>query len=314
MLIDVSEMSQKGMFDVITVGHLAIDTIITPKAKQATVVIGGPPTYVSVIAAKLGARVSIISKVGEDFPVESLEWLKKNQVDLTGLRQVPKASSTRFLLDYRNQERMLRLIAHAPQISLTDTSRSKRANIIHIAPIANEISPSVVNELRKLAKILSLDPPGFVRSFDNHGNVNLKQWRDPEVLDHVDIFKSSMQEIQAITRVRNLKLAAKKILDYGITVVLITRGLRGSMLFFEGQFYYVSAYRPTTVVDPTGAGDAYIGGFLAEYLRGKDPLWCASVGSAAASFVGEVVGPQRFGERHEVYERAQAIYEKSRQN
>jgi sugar/nucleoside kinase (ribokinase family) len=307
-------MSQKGIFDIITVGHLAIDTIITPKVKKATVVLGGPPTYVSVTAAKLGARVSIISKAGTDFPNESLDWLNRNQVDLTGLRPVPKASSTCFLLDYRDKERMLRLMTRAPPISLSDVRSSAHANIIHVAPIANEVSPKVVNKLRKLAKILSLDPQGFVRRFDDHGNAHLKEWRDPDVLAHVDIFKSSTEEIRAITGTKDLRSAMKKMLDYGIKVVLITRGPRGSMLLFEGHFYYLPIYRPEKVMDPTGAGDAYIGGFLAEYMRCRDTLWSASVGAAAASFVVEAIGPGRFGEMHEVYERAQMIYGKLQRN
>jgi sugar/nucleoside kinase (ribokinase family) len=307
-------MSVKDVFDVITVGHLAIDTIITPKVKEATVVLGGPPTYVSVAAAKLGARVSIISKVGSDFPNESLDWLNRNQVDLTGLRLVPKASSTRFVLDYTGKERMLKLITRAPPISLGDVRSSARANAIHVAPIANEVSPRVVNKLRKLTKILSFDPQGFVRRFDDHGNVVFKEWRDPDVLARIDIFKSSAEEIQVIARTKDLRSAMKKMVDYEIKVVLITRGLRGSILFFEDDFYYLPIYRPKKVIDPTGAGDAYIGGFLSEYLRCKDALWSASVGAAAASFVVEAIGPGRFGEMHEVYERAQTIYGKSQRN
>jgi sugar/nucleoside kinase (ribokinase family) len=63
-------------------------------------------------------------------------------------------------------------------------------------------------------------------------------------------------------------------------------------------------------LDPTGAGDVFIGAFLAEYIRTKDPVWCACVGSASASFVVEGIGPERFGERQETYERAKEIYEK----
>jgi len=91
---------------------------------------------------------------------------------------------------------------------------------------------------------------------------------------------------------------------------VVTRCIKGSTLLFENQFYDVPAGKSKIVVDPTGAGDAYIGGFLAEYVRNKDVLWCACVGSATASFVVEAVGPSRFGEKHEVYERAQRIYEK----
>lgn len=75
-------------------------------------------------------------------------------------------------------------------------------------------------------------------------------------------------------------------------------------------FYHVPACKPRIVRDPTGAGDAFAGAFLAEYLRGTEPVWCCCVGSAAASFVVEEVGPHRFGEKKEVYDRARKIYER----
>ena len=62
--------------------------------------------------------------------------------------------------------------------------------------------------------------------------------------------------------------------------------------------------------DPTGAGDAFIGAFLAEYVSGKDPEWCSCVGSAASSFVVEGIGPAVFGEKEETYLRARQIYGK----
>ena len=62
--------------------------------------------------------------------------------------------------------------------------------------------------------------------------------------------------------------------------------------------------------DPTGAGDAFIGAFLAEYVSGKDPEWCSCVGSAASSFVVEGIGPAEFGEKEETYLRARQIYGK----
>jgi len=310
MLIDVSTMNEVSAFDLVTVGHFAIDTILSRKISLPKATLGGPPSYVSVAAAKLGAKVSVISKVGDDFPNEYLEWLQNNDVDLSGLKRVSNASTTRFVLEYKNWERKLRLEACAPPISPTDIPNSLRAEAVHVAPIADEISRRVVTKLRGSATVLSLDPQGFVRSFDEKGNVGLKRWKEPEILAQVDVFKSAVEEIKAVTEAQDLKSAMKEIADYGTRIVIVTGGMKGSTLFFDRQFYSIPPCKSKTVVDPTGAGDAFIGAFLAEYVRGKDVLWCASVGSAAASFVVEGVGTERFGERHEVYERANRLYEK----
>ena len=82
------------------------------------------------------------------------------------------------------------------------------------------------------------------------------------------------------------------------------------MLSVEGTAYEIPAYTPNKIVDPTGAGDAFIGGFLAEYVRGREILWCGCVGSAAASTVVEGVGPTFLGDRDEIYRRANLLYEK----
>jgi sugar/nucleoside kinase (ribokinase family) len=230
---------------------------------------------------------------------------------LTGLKQVEDALTTRFELKYQgNWKRKLQLKARAPPISMSDVPNSLQAKIIHTAPIANELSEDLVTKLRKSASILSLDPQGFVRSFDSKGDMRLKSWRQKSVLGLVDVYKSSQDEIKAVTGTSDVLLAAKKIRDYGVKMVIITRGMRGSTLFFDDAFYDVPACQPREVLDPTGAGDAFIGAFLAEYIRGKEPLWCACVGSASASFVVEGIGPERFGERQETYERANEIYEK----
>jgi len=309
MLIDVSTMTSPNRLNLVTVGHFAIDSISSPKIIPAKTRLGGSATYVSVAAAKLAAKVSVISKVGYDFPNKYIRWLKDNHIDLAGLKQVEGYVTTRFALKYqRDWKRNLQLKALAPPIHVNDISNTLRAQAIHVAPIANELSIKAIQKLRKLTRILSLDPQGFIRNFDAHGNVRPKCWMERSVLELIDIYKSSEDEMKTVTGIADAKQAARKIQDYGAKIVIATRGLHGSMVLFESAFYNVPACRPQVVLDPTGAGDAYIGAFLAEYTRKEEPLWCACVGSAAASFIVERVGPERFGNREETYARARKVY------
>ena len=311
MLIDVSTMTHQTRFDIVTVGHFAIDTIDSPKMTQVTTSVGGPPTYVSVAAARLGAKVAVISKVGSDFPEEYLDWLQKNNVNLSGLKQVRDRATTRFTLKYQTTwKRKLQLKARAPAITASDAPSSLKAQVVHLAPIAGELQTEVVRKLRKSATLVSLDPQGFIRSFTKHGSVRHKRWIDPSVLELADVYKSSIHEIRMVTRTASLTQAATRIQDYGVRIVIVTQGMRGSVLLFDEVFQKVPACKPQALVDPTGAGDAYIGAFLAEYLKNKDPFWCACVGSAMASFVVEKIGPDGFGDRENTYTRAREIYEK----
>ncbi len=311
MLIDVSTMTSANSFDLVTVGHFAIDTISSPKLIPERTALGGSATYVSLAAARLGAKVSVISKCGKGFPNQYLDWLRSNQVDLSGIKRIESGVTTRFALRYqREHKRRLQLKALAPAITTNDIPNTLQAQAIHVAPIANEVSISVVRKLGKLAPLLSLDPQGFVRDFNANGNVRPKRLKTEPILELIDVYKSSQDEMRRITGIANLRQAAREIHDHGVKIVIVTRGLRGSTLLFEGVFYNVAACKPQVVLDPTGAGDAYIGAFLAEYLRGEDPYWCACVGSAAASFVVEGVGPERFGNKEETYARARIIYQK----
>jgi len=298
------------MFDLVTVGHFTIDRISSPKITTPKPTLGGSPTYVLVAARKLDAKVSVISKVGEDFSSRHIAWLNANGVDLSGLKRIKGASTTRFILKYTNWRRRVQLKSRAPPILLEDVPNSLRAKVIHIAPVANEISRNLVDKLRTLTNVLSLDSQGFVREFDAEGNMHLKRWDDQQVLEQIDLYKSSSSEIKMVTGLADLRLAMEKIHDYGARIVIVTRGMRGSKLLFEGKLYDIPACRPKIVRDPTGAGDAFIGAFLAEYVREKDPVWCACVGSASASFVVEGVGPEIFWGKEEIYARTSKIYGK----
>ena len=300
----------RKMFDLVTVGHFTIDLISSPKITTPKPTLGGPPTYVSVAARKLDAKVSVISKVGEDFSSRHIAWLNAHGVDLSGLKRIKGASTTRFILKYTNWKRQLQLKNRAPPILPKDIPNSLRTKAIHIAPVANEISQNLVGKLRTLTNILSIDSQGFVREFDTEGNINLKRWNDQQVLEQIDVYKSSSNEIRVVTGLDDLRLAMEKIHDYGAKIVIVTRGMKGSKLLFEGKLYDIPACKPKIVRDPTGAGDAFIGAFLVEYVRRKDPVWCACVGSASASFVVEGVGPEVFGEREEIYAMASKIYGK----
>ena len=297
------------MFDLVIVGHFAIDLIISSRITYPKITLGGPATFVSLAANKLGAKVGAVSKVGKDFK-EYLSWLRKNNIDLSYTQIVEIASTTRFVLTYSDGKRKLQLKNRAPQISLDDVPTSLHARAIHVAPVANEISVELVRKLRNRTPLLSVDPQGFLREFDETGNTKLRGLNDISFLRNCDIFKSTIQEIKMITGHAKLETAMKKIRECGVKTVLVTMGDKGILTHFNEELYHIPSCKPKILKDSTGAGDVFIGAFLAEYIKGREPLWCGCVGSAAASFVIEDVGPQRLGEKNEIYERATKIYEK----
>ncbi len=297
------------MFDLVTVGHFVMDLIISPRIACPKVTLGGPAAFVSLAANKLGAKVSVVSKVGAEFQ-EYFKLLRRNNIDLSRVQIVENAVTTSFIITYNDGKRRLQIKNRGPQIFPEDIPDSLRAMAIHVAPVANELSVEVIRKLRRKTQLLSIDPQGFLREFDETGNARPKRLSDMSLLQHCDVFKSTIEEIKTMTGHAKLGTAIKQVLKCGVKAVLVTMGEKGVLAYFGQELYHILACKPKILKDPTGAGDVLIGAFLAEYIRGRELLWCCCVGSAAASFVVEDVGSRRFGKKNEIYERATKIYEK----
>ncbi len=298
--------------DIAVVGHLSIDTILLPSRTAPFVILGGAATYTSFAARRLDATASVISKVGGNFPEAYLWWLGQEGIDVSGVTKLAGEPSTCFELAYSKDlsERTFKLKSKGPALTPEDVPKDFHAKAVHIAPIADEIPYELVERLKGCADVLSVDPQGLIRSFDEAGNVTENVSVDNRIFSLINIYKSSQHEIYALTGESELKPAIKAIHDVGVETVIVTLGAKGSVLSVEGAQYHIEACPSQVLVDPTGAGDVFIGAFLTEYLRQKESLWCASVGSAAASCVVEGLGSTYFGKKEEIYRRANSLYEK----
>jgi sugar/nucleoside kinase (ribokinase family) len=298
--------------DVAVIGHFSIDKIFLPSRTVPFVVLGGAAAYTSFAAKRLEATASVISKVGGNFPEAYLWWLRQEGIDLSGVIKQADQPTTSFELCYSEDlsERTLCLKGKGAPIELADVPSDLKAKAVHIGSIANEVSFEVIERLKHRADLLSLDPQGLLRSFDQAGNVTENASVDKRIFSLINIYKSSQTEIFAVTGQSELKAAIEAIHDFGVETVIITMGTKGSVLSVEGAQYNIAACPSQVLVDPTGAGDVFIGGFLTEYLRQKESIWCACVGSAAASLVVEGIGPTYLGKKEEIYQRAKILYEK----
>ena len=166
-------MTETNVTDVAVVGHFSVDSIILPSRPHAFMMLGGGVTYVSLVTKRLEASASVISKVGGDFPEAYLWWLREEGIDLSGVVKREAEQTTRFELEYSSDlaERTLRLKGKTSPITVEDLPKLAHAKALHIAPIAGEISYDVVEHLKKHTGVLSLDPQGLLRAFDEAGNV-----------------------------------------------------------------------------------------------------------------------------------------------
>jgi sugar/nucleoside kinase (ribokinase family) len=298
----------KTSIDLVVAGNFSADTLILPSNPAPYQALGGAAAFVSLAAHALGSSVSVVSNVGRDFPKEYLQWLREKGIDVSNVTQNPRPN-TAFELTYSKDlsERTLRLKSQGSPIIAKDVPENLNAKAIHIGPIAQEISLATVRRLKTCCEVLSLDPQGMTRRFEMDGSVSCCEKVSKQLIGLVDVYKSSVEEIQALTGQTDVQSAIEAVHTYGPKIVIATMGAKGSQLSVDGEICQVPPCPAKKVVDPTGAGDVFVGAFLSEYIRGKDVFWCACVGSAAASFVVECVGATCLGTRVEVYGRAESI-------
>lgn len=299
------------MRDLITVGHLTFDYVTRRGISRPRWRLGGPPAYCSVAALALGASVSAISKVGPDFGEKSLARLQRIGLNLAGV-EVVDAPTTRFRIEYLNEERRLRLESKCEPIHPENVRAAGEARVFHIAPVIDEVPTETALAAARKARLASLDPQGYTRAMARDGSVRSRKWLDRSLLKRIDVYKSSGRELQAITRASSAGRGLRKICTTGPEIAMATLGSRGVIMCIrKGKIWSMPASGPARVTDPTGAGDAYIGAFLPEYVRSEDALWAAALGLAASSLVIETAGPT-MPRGKKMQERARWSHERAR--
>ena len=239
----------------VSVGSVACDTIETPHARKEKIV-GGSCTFCA-LAASYFVHPGIVAVVGEDFPRETIDFLRKRRIDLRGLKIVPGGKTFHWQGRYGEDPNQRTTICtdlncfrdFRPEIP----EAYRAADILLLANIGPDLQEIVLQQVRK-PKLTAMDT--IVLWIKTELEALLR------VLKKVDVFFANDEEIRMITGEQNLIKAAQQILKLGPKVLVLKKGEHGVLVFGMGLQFGVVAYPTETVVDPTGAGDAFAGGFL----------------------------------------------------
>ena len=290
--ISVSKM------EIVVVGHLSRDLIITPESRREA--LGGGPAY-AMLAPAIGAfGAAIISKVGEDFEQEYRETLESSGLDLSGLRMEGEFS-TRFVNEYDILgTRVQRIEAVASPIQPTDfTEAHYKSKIIHFSPLTpNEIDTSCFETAREESALISLDVQGYTRHIAEDGVVSPTRWDEHDkILSQIDVVKFHDSELKLTDASESELSAVSNILDLGPIIVIVTRDYRGSTIYTRNSQVDIPLVLSKVQVDSTGCGDTYVIGFLLEYMRSADVSRAGLFAATCASFNAETVGPYKMPDR-----------------
>ncbi|HEV2120084.1 MAG TPA: PfkB family carbohydrate kinase [Candidatus Bathyarchaeia archaeon] len=290
-------------------GNLTLDEL--DQDGKSLVRPGGSAFYSSLAASHLGARVSIVSNVGRDFPRNALSFINKRGIDVSGVKKLD-GHTTRFRISYRGESRKLELVHSGEKLTPKRTLGSFQA--IHLGPVFLEVGLETLSYARQHSKFLSVDVQGLLRAEGPRGVVRLQRRRIEPFLSKCNLVKATEDEARVIAPDATIVSVARRILHKGPQYVIITRGQSGSLLVEKGgDARQIPSVPEARIVDRTGAGDIFVGSWLATFLSLGDASWAGAVGSAFASLSIRAIGIAKFRfTREELFRRAARAYDNLR--
>ncbi|HZO77277.1 MAG TPA: PfkB family carbohydrate kinase [Solirubrobacteraceae bacterium] len=275
------------------VGSIAFDAVSTPFGSRERM-LGGSAVHFA-LAASFFDSVHIVGPVGDDFGEEHYEFLRARGIDTRGIERV-QGGKTFFwrgeyswdLSERRTLDTQLGVFAgFEPRLS----DESRAAQLLFLANIQPQLQRQVRAQCRG-ARFAALDSMNLWIETERESLI--------ETLGEVDCVMLNDSELRELTREPNLIRAARMVHDWGPGVVVAKRGEFGAALLTREGFFALPAFPLETVLDPTGAGDCFAGGFMG-YLAahpdeelGHELLSRAmAYGTALASFNVEEFGTER---------------------
>ncbi|HKA23819.1 MAG TPA: PfkB family carbohydrate kinase [Candidatus Eisenbacteria bacterium] len=291
---------------VLVVGSVALDSVRTPNGSVEEA-LGGSASYFS-LAARHFTDVQMVAVVGDDFPSQSRELLVASGVDVGGLSTKP-GRTFRWAGEYGADLAYAKTLATELNVFAAFhpelTPRQRQAETVFLANIDPELQLEVLDQV---------ESPLFVACDTMNYWITSKRSALMKVMRRADVCLLNDEEARLLSGDAQVPRAARLLLDEGVKCLLVKKGEHGALLFSRDERFFCPAYPHEKLVDPTGAGDAFAGGFVGylDQQGGKRPLPLRQAmicGTALASLCVEAFSPQRLAEitRGEIAERVKVI-------
>jgi sugar/nucleoside kinase (ribokinase family) len=275
---------------VLIVGSTALDSIKTPAAENPRL-LGGSASHAAV-AASFFSPVKLVGVVGEDFPKPYIKLYERHKIDLSGLQMLPGKTfhwSGEYEVNMNNRRTLLTELGVFETFTPTLPAGHQSARYVLLANIAPSLQLHVLNQMRR---------PKFVIADTMDLWLNIALADLIKLLKRLDAFVLNDSEAHMLTKEDNMFRALKKIHQMGPKYVIVKKGSHGSVLSSPKGFFICPAYPLHAVIDPTGAGDSFVGGMIG-YLATTQGSIDANIrraminGSVVASFCCEGFGLNR---------------------
>ena len=248
----------------LVVGSVAFDSVETPfgNVKDA---LGGSAIYISVAASYFTAPVRLVAIVGGDFPRNHMDFLEERGIDLDGLQVVREGKTFRwggrYHYDLNMRDSMYTELNVFEQFNPVIPNGFKRSAYVCLGNIDPVLQRQVLEKINK---------PRLVVGDTMNYWIENKPRELAETLKVMDVIVVNESEARLLTREPNLIKAAKRIIEMGPKIIIVKKGEHGALLVTEDTIFSAPAYPLENIYDPTGAGDAFAGGFVGWLARTDD--------------------------------------------
>ncbi len=271
---------------VLIVGSIALDLIETPFGRKENV-IGGSTTY-GLIAASSTAPVSVVGVIGKDFPKEGHELYQSHAKNLNDLKIVEGNTfrwGGRYHENWDDRDTLYTKLGVFADFNPQLSSENQKCSHIFLANIHPDLQQSVIDQNQNDEAMIVVDTMNLWIDIALEG---LKK-----VLSHSQVLLINESEAAMLTGLDSISPCARALQDMGPNTVVIKKGSRGAELFSGMDKITIGAYPVDQVIDPTGAGDTFGGGFIAGLASGKSMVDALVEGSALASLCVEGFGTDK---------------------
>jgi len=254
--------------------------------------LGGPPTYTTATAARLGAQATLVTRVGpNERPVLEERCAALGIV----LHALPAETTTTFAFRYEDGRRILKLRARARALALSDVPSAVRgADAVILGSVAHEIDRSLLGAFGAAATVVTAQ--GYLREWAADGTIRPRRWDDvAEVAAKTSAIVLSEDDVAG-----DLDEPRRWV---GHAPIIVTLADRGSLVMTGDGEKLVPAFRADRVVDSTGAGDAFAAGLAIALAERRPLLEAVRFAHGVASFAVEAVGTDGLADRKRVEER-----------
>ena len=246
---------------VLVVGSMALDSVETPFGKVENI-LGGSASYFSLAASKF-TDVHVVAVVGNDFPEEHIQLLESHDIKLDGVK-IEEGETFRWVGHYGYDLSEAKTLETHLNVFETFNpvlpDHYKDIDIVFLANIDPEIQFEVLQQVNK-PKLVACDTMNFW--------IESKPEQLKKLLGHVDILMINDAETRELAGEPIIVKAARKIMEMGPKMLIVKRGEYGALMFSKDGIFYAPSYPLEEVLDPTGAGDTFAGGFMG-YVASHD--------------------------------------------